>query len=61
MKTTTYPIENSISILPDTVNQDYTRSSLDQDEFPRVRSTLRHSVVSARRLHNPEGNHWPLV
>ena len=59
--TTTYPIENSTPVLPDTANQDYTRSSQDQDEFPRVHSTLRHSGVSARPLHNPVGNRWPLV
>ena len=58
---TTYPIENSISILPDTANQDYTQSSQDQDEFPRVRSSHRYSVVSVRPLHNPVGNRWLFV
>ena len=61
MKTTTYPIVNSTSILPDTVNQDYTQFWLDQGGFPRVRSTRQYSVVSARRLRNPGGNHWLLV
>ena len=60
METTwyTYPIVNSIPILPDTVNRDYTRSCLDQDGFPRVDNTLRYSVVSARPLRNPGGNRW---
>ena len=44
---------NSASVLLRNANQDYTRSSLDQDGFPRVRSTRQYSVVSVRPLHNP--------